>query len=183
MANLDDETVEPSGKGKPTPKRKEQEARKRRPLVQDRKVGKAAARERDRVKRAKEYTAMQEGDVRNMPPQHAGLPRAFARDYIDARRSIGEFLLPLALLSMGAYFFAGAFPLVATFAFLILVFFMLAWVVETIYLVRRIRTLATAKFGASALPRGYRLYAITRLSQMRSLRLPKPRVKRGEYPV
>jgi hypothetical protein len=39
-----------------------------------------------------------------------------------------------------------------------------------------------AKFGASKVERGLRWYAAMRALQLRMIRLPKPQVKRGQYP-
>ena len=52
------------GKGRPTPKRKEAQARNLRPLVpKDRKASAKAAKQRIRAKEDAEYEAMQNGDV------------------------------------------------------------------------------------------------------------------------
>jgi hypothetical protein len=48
---------------------------------------------------------------------------------------------------------------------------------------RKMRKQATAKFGAESLPRMYAVYGLTRMMQLRQLRLPKPQVKRGQYPA
>lgn len=41
---------------------------------------------------------MQTGEEKYLPVQHKGPARRFARDYIDARWTLGEFFLPIALL-------------------------------------------------------------------------------------
>jgi hypothetical protein len=38
------------------------------------------------------------------------------------------------------------------------------------------------KFGVERVEKGYRWYAAMRAVQLRALRLPKPTVKRGQYP-
>ncbi len=60
--------------------------------------------------------------------------------------------------------------------------FMVAWVVESALLMRKMRRQAVERFGESAIPPRYWFYGLSRLMQFRRLRLPKPQVKRGEYP-
>ncbi|HEY7720028.1 MAG TPA: DUF3043 domain-containing protein, partial [Pedococcus sp.] len=71
-------------KNRPTPKRREQEAARKKPLVvTDRK----AARQADRLKRressAKMREAMLTGDDRHLPARDKGPERRFIRDYVD----------------------------------------------------------------------------------------------------
>jgi hypothetical protein len=85
----------PGAKNRPTPKRRDQEAANKRPLiVTDRKV----ARSKDKVARregmAKQRAGMLAGDERYLPARDKGPRRRFIRDSVDARWNIGEFMLP-----------------------------------------------------------------------------------------
>lgn len=101
------ETPKPTGKGHATPSRREQEALRKRPLVLDRKADAARIREERRAQLDREHKAMMTGDERNMPSMHAGAPRRFARDFIDARTTIGEFLLPASFIALLSMMFLG----------------------------------------------------------------------------
>ena len=173
----------PVGKGHPTPTRKEREAAQRRPLVPTSKEDSKKRREEQRVRAARENQALQSGDERHMPRQHAGAPRRFARDFIDARTTVTEFMLPAAVGSMVALFFFGNNLAVMSAVTLALLLLMAAWAIESAFLLWRMRKQATAKFGAEKLPRMYAIYGLTRLMQIRRMRLPKPQIKRGQYPA
>jgi hypothetical protein len=175
--------VVPTGKGRPTPKRKDREAAQRRPLVATGKDASQRRREERRAQLAKEQHALQTGDERNMPRQHAGAPRRFARDFVDSRTTFSEFLLPAAVLSMIALVFLDNYPTIVTGVGTALLLLMVAWVVESFFLLRKMRRQAVERFGVASLPRMYVVYGVTRMMQMRRLRLPKPQVKRGEYPA
>lgn len=176
------EAPKPEGKGRPTPKRKDQEAALRRPLVLDRKQDAARRRAEGRVRYQREMEAMANGDERHMPANHAGAPRRFARDYIDSRTTVAEFLLPLSLVALFAMMFLVKYPQIISIASLALFLTILAATIESAILLRRLRKAAVAKFGEERLPRLYRLYGLTRLLQVRRLRMPKPQVKRGQFP-
>ncbi|MCE3294050.1 MAG: hypothetical protein K0Q84_2987, partial [Arthrobacter sp.] len=87
------------GKGTPTPRRKDQEAARKRPLVpEDRKASKAAERAAVQEQRLKMRQALDTGDERFLPIRDKGPQKRFARDYVDARFSLGEYLMFGALI-------------------------------------------------------------------------------------
>ena len=173
----------PVGKGHATPKRKDREAAQRRPLVASSKEDTKRRREEQRARSAKEQAALQTGDERHMPRQHAGAPRRFARDFVDARTTVSEFLLPAAVVSMIALVFLDQYPEIVNGVGTALLLMMVAWAIESAILMQKMRRQAAAKFGAENFPRMYAVYGLTRMMQLRQLRLPKPQVKRGQDPA
>jgi hypothetical protein len=181
-----------AGKGRPTPSRKESEAANRRPLVPtDRKVAGKDARSAARTQRDREYQAMQKGDIAHMPAQHRGPVRTYVRDWVDARRSLGEYFLPvvlglfvLAAVLTGPLAKQGANGALAVFVLYILVYvYLVASVIDTFLIWRKVRAQLAAKFGAdTARSRGLAMYAISRIFMFRRIRMPKARIKHGEYP-
>ena len=172
-----------AGKGHATPKRKEREAAQRRAIIADPKAGAKERRLRVKEQRAKEQQAMMNGDERHMPAEHKGPVRRYIRDSVDARTSLGEFALPGSILFVVASLFFSANPTVGSiiiFGFYALVF---AAIGDTLWAMRSMRKRITEKFGDGNLGRGWRLYTAARLMNLRRLRVPRPVVKRGEYPV
>ena len=170
------------GKGRPTPKRKEQQARHKRPLVANSRASAAAEKARRRERENREFKAMQSGDERYMPPMHQGAARRFARDFIDARWNLGESLLPVALISLGAYFVAGQNTAVAQIATYGTLLFILAFAIEAFFLVRIGRKRAIERFGLGSIPPRFGWYIFIRITQFRPMRMPRAQVKRGEPP-
>ena len=105
------------------------------------------------------------------------------RDFIDARTSIAEFVLPISIVFVMASLFLntqgglGAI-LIATFYGIVLIAG-----IETYVTIRRMKKYFIKKFGENKLGRGWSFYVISRYLNMRRFRTPKPKVKRGEYPV
>ena len=166
--------VKEGGKGRPTPSRKEAEAaRKARAKAgMDKKAAKQLLRERRAAENAKMRQGLKTGDERYLPPRDQGPGRKFARDFIDARVSMAEFLLPLLVIIMLTQGMAPGFSNGLWSATILLV------LVDTTMLVFRLKREVKRRFpDAEQKVTGY---AILRAMQLRWLRLPKPRVKIGQ---
>lgn len=175
-------TPREGAKNRPTPKRRDQEAARKRPLVEtDRK----AARDRDKLARrealARQRQAMVTGDDAHLPPRDKGPVRRYIRDYVDARWNLGEFLLPVMIVVLAISFVRvpWAFAVVSIGVYGLLI----AAAIDGFLMWRRLRSRLVAKFGADQLGRGLGMYAAMRGFQMRRMRMPRPLNKRGEYPA
>jgi prepilin signal peptidase PulO-like enzyme (type II secretory pathway) len=113
--------------------------------------------------------------VRERGPQ-----KRFARDYIDARFNVGEFMIPVMFLVILLTFFPD--PNVQTYGILALWAFFLVAIVDCVILGFILTKKIEAKFGADRAEK-VRWYAAMRALQLRVMRLPKPQVKRGQYPA
>ncbi len=165
-------------KGRPTPSRKEREAARRQPLVpEDRKAAKEAAREAAREQRQRENIAMQTGDEKYLPLRDKGPQRRYVRDYVDARWNVGDFLLPVILIIFILGIFISSFRGISTF---FMWGFILLWLVDSWLMWRALKKKLVAKFTTPE--PGLAMYTFNRVMMIRRMRLPKPQVKRGEYP-
>lgn len=169
-----------AGKGRPTPSRKEREAARKRPLVpNDRKEAAKAARAKMNEARERARIGMANGEERYLPTRDKGPQKKFVRDYVDARWGVGEFMIPV----MFAVIIVSFVPGLDVYAILALWAFFLVAVLDATILGFLVKRRLAEKFGASKVERGVRWYAAMRSLQLRVLRLPKPQVKRGEFPA
>ena len=92
-------------KNRPTPKRKDQEAARKQPLVvADRKQAKQIDKAKRNEQLAKTRQAMISGDDAGLPTRDKGPVRRYMRDHIDARRNLAEFMLPVMLIVLALSF-------------------------------------------------------------------------------
>ena len=166
------------GKGRPTPKRRDAEARRRRPVIAAPST-RAAAREQARQRRMDLRAAMDRGDESGMPARDRGPVRRFARDYVDSRRTIAEYFLPIGVvLYLPLLFSRSAAGGIASLALMVLLVMLVAELVRLgVGLSRALR----ARFDDSE-RRGAVAYGLTRACQVRKWRLPRPKVKVGQRP-
>lgn len=179
--DLDTDSIS-SGKGRATPTRKEREAANLRPLVSsDRKAGNKASRAKMNEAREKARIGMANGEEKYLPMKDKGVQRRYIRDYVDARWSVGEVILPAMFLVIILTVINNA--VVQTIALVALWSFFLIAVIDCIVVGVLIQRKLTAKFGAEKVQKGNRWYTAMRALQLRPMRLPKPQVKRGAFPA
>lgn len=168
-------------KGRATPTRKEREAARKRPLVagnspEARKAARAAGQtQRDRAR-----IGLANGEEKYLPVKDRGPQKRFVRDYIDARWSVGELMIPIVVLLFVATLVQS--PVVQSVVELAAYALVLLIIIDCVVLGFRLNRKLTERFGADHLVK-IRWYAAMRAIQFRTLRLPKPQVKRGNFPV
>ncbi len=178
----------PGAKNRPTPKRRDQEAARVKPLVQtDRKAARAAEREQRRAATALQREAMITGEDKYLPIRDRGPVRRFIRDYVDARRNVGDYLLIVMFPIMIVVLVLSAFPSQARLAYaltsLVIYGLMGLAIIDCILMWRKIKTRVLETFGPDTPTKGLGWYAGMRAIQMRRMRMPKPQVSRGQYPL
>jgi Protein of unknown function (DUF3043) len=174
------------GKGRPTPKRREAEARRRRgPAAPPPRTQREALRrlrgtkEERRAERAERRARMLEGDDRYLLPRDRGPVRAYVRDLVDSRRQIMGLFMPLAGVVLLSLFVP--IPAVQSAVSLLTMAMLAVIVVETLFLGRHITQRVRRKFpDAKDSGLGLTFYAFTRATMMRRLRTPRPRVGYGQ---
>ena len=181
-------------KGRPTPKRVEAEGRRRGPVPppprtqreaykRSREVRPKMTREERANEQRERREKMMSGDERYLMPKDRGPVKAFVRDVIDSRRNLMGLFMPLAILVLASYFLQIAVPTlpVQEYVMLACLVFLLAMVVEAILLGRLATRMARTKFPKETVrTAGIIWYTFTRASQVRKLRVPRPRVRPGE---
>lgn len=169
-----------AGKGRATPTRKEREAARKRPLVpNDRKQAAKEHREKMNAARERARIGMANGEEKYLPQRDRGPQKKWVRDYVDARINIGEFLIPVMFVVIILTFIPSVEA--QTISILALWAFFLVAVLDSTLLGFIVRRKLTKKFGADKVEK-VRWYAAMRSLQLRVLRLPKPQVKRGQFP-
>ncbi|WP_313407175.1 DUF3043 domain-containing protein, partial [Aeromicrobium sp.] len=111
----------------------------------------------------------------DLPPRDRGPSRALARDAVDRRRTVAEFMLPILLVILVMSFF----PQAASIVFSLWTVAILATAVDEIWLVVALKRELKRRFS-KAERRGAVLYAVLRSTQLRRMRLPKPTITIGQ---
>lgn len=166
-------------KGAPTPKRSEAQANRRQPYQApaDRKAAARQSRQRDSADRARKSEALQRGEQWALPLKDRGPVRALARDVVDARRGVGEYYMFMVVLLVVLLVVPGAQTKIIADA--VVVVLLLVVIVEAWLVGNRVKRLAAQRFPNES-TRGVVWYAATRGIQLRKMRIPKPRVARGD---
>ncbi|WP_460698063.1 DUF3043 domain-containing protein [Nocardia thraciensis] len=189
-----DRVAATAGKGRPTPKRRDAEGKRRGPVAPapltakeararrkatrgNRAERKAAAADR-RAAAADRRARMLAGEDKYLLPRDRGPVRAYVRDLVDARRNLVGLFMPLALVLILTMFLTPAVQAYVTLAMLVMMVFMVG---EGFLIGRTINKRVQERYPddtSSSWSLGW--YAFVRASQIRRMRAPKPRVSPGD---
>ncbi len=175
----------PAGKGRPTPSRREAEGRKRGPAPPPPRTQREAltrmrgSREQRRTVAAQRRERMLAGDEKYLLPRDRGPVKAYVRDLVDSRAHLAGVFMPLALLVIVVILVPS--PVVQSYVSLVSMGMLLAILIEGVLLGRIITRRVRERFPkASESGASLGFYAMTRATQLRRLRVPKPRLNRGD---
>ena len=176
-----------AAKGRATPKRRDAQSATRRPATpapRTRKEASAYAKANKPSKDARRAAAaerrarMDAGDDRYLLPRDRGPVRAYIRDVIDSRPHLVGMFMPLAILVLIAVVLP--IPAIQQYLSLFCLLALVVMIAEGVILAITTTRKARLKFpGETIGALGTGWYCFTRASQVRKLRVPKPRVQRG----
>ena len=166
-------------KGRPTPKRKEAEAaRKVSSLAPaSTKAEKERAKAAAKSARVAQRAAYMRGDESALPLRDKGPVKKYVRNYVDARRSIGEYFLPVIFIVLFLTLIPNPIFQIGSIAIMYTV--LLVSVIDGFMLTRKLKREVSVKFPGAEL-KGIGMYGWLRSTQMRRMRTPKPAIKAGE---
>jgi hypothetical protein len=172
-----------SGKGRPTPKRKESESARKLGISvpKDPKAARRAASARDREARAKSRAGLMAGDPAYFPRRDSGPVKAQVRDYVDRRRTVGEFFVPFAFVVLLLGLINN--PTVQTTVVYVWTSVLLLVVLDTILVGILLGRSLRKDFPQKSDRKGAVSYGVLRALQLRRFRIPPPRLKAGGKPV
>lgn len=137
--------------------------------------------------RERQNDALMGGDQRYLPAVDRGAQRRYIRDYIDARRNIGDVMLWVMLVVLIISLFipgflgtaeaAEGFQRISSYILWALI---LLWIGDSWIMWRVLKKKLIAKFGEMEPRSG--MYTFNRVTVPRRMRRPVPMVKYGEYP-
>ncbi len=181
-------------KGRPTPKRSERnkrrgpvapapmtasEARQRRKQLRESmtKEERKAEKVKRRAALAERRERMASGEAAYLLPRDQGPIRAFARDIVDSRRNLLGLFMPAAFFLL---FIMLAAPKLQFYMSPLMLLLTVAMMADGFLLARKVNMAVDAKFpdnGETRFKLG--MYAVSRATQLRRSRVPRPRVERG----
>ena len=181
-------------KGRPTPKRSERnkkrgpvapapmtasEARQRRKQTresmtkEERKAEKVARRAAMTERRER----MASGEAAYLLPRDQGPIRHYVRDIVDSRRNVLGLFMPAAFFLL---FIMLAAPKLQFYMSPLMLLMTVAMMIDGLLLARKVNRCVDAKFPDHAETRfKLGIYAVSRATQLRRSRVPRPRVERG----
>jgi len=162
-------------KGKPTPKRKEAQAKLKVSSLSPAasKEAKKALKAQARVRRLETRAAYMRGEESALPIKDKGPARRFVRNYVDERKSVTEYFLIFIMFIL----FLTVIPSPAVqLGAILLMYSAMIWVaIDGFLLSRRIKKIVAEKLPGES-TKGLGLYGLMRSTQLRRLRAPAPQV-------
>jgi hypothetical protein len=157
-------------KDRPTPSRREAEAARRQRVTRNMspKEARREAAARNRAER-----------LRSLNAREATPEKQLLRDYVDARFSLGEFLLPSLVVLLAASFLSQVWPPVTLLATLIMYVYIILVLVDGALMWRGFKKVLAQRLPKVS-PKGLLMYGMNRCIQIRRFRMPPPRLKRGD---
>ena len=117
------------------------------------------------------------GEESALPARDKGPAKRYVRNYVDSRRTIGEFFLPAIMVVLVLTMIPNRY--VQLFAILFMYSLMLYSIISGLFFSRKIRKIVEVKFPGEQ-TKGIGIYGFLRSTQIRRMRAPLPQVKRGE---
>lgn len=140
-------------------------------------------KERDeRLKRQRaNQAAMDRGEEAYLMPRDKGEIRRFARDWVDSRRLLTNYMMPVALALLVIMLVGNLWPEFAATASMFAMLVMVGFFIEAFIIGRRVNRAVRAKFPEST-ETGFGLgyYAFSRAAQPRKWRTPRAKVEIGD---
>jgi hypothetical protein len=181
-------------KGRPTPKRNERnkrrgpvapapmtasEARQRRKQLRQSmtKEERKADKVKQRAAMAERRERMAAGDAAYLLPRDQGPVRGYVRDIVDSRRNLLGLFMPAAFFLL---FVMIAAPKLQYYMSPLMLLLTVAMMADGWLLARKVNKAVDAKYpdsGETHFKLG--MYAVSRATQLRRSRIPRPRVERG----
>jgi len=162
-------------KGKPTPKRKEAQAKLKVSSLSPTasKEAKKTLKAQARVRRLEARAAYMRGEESALPVKDKGPARRFVRNYVDERKSVTEYFLVFIMFIL----FLTVIPSPAVqLGAIALMYSAMIWVaIDGFLLSRRVKKIVAEKFPGEP-TKGLGLYGWMRSTQLRRLRAPSPQV-------
>ncbi len=176
-----------SKKGRPTPRRKDAQPKRHTLAPVVTKDEKKRLREETRAARLAAREAYMRGEEHALPARDRGPARRFVRDYIDTRRSIGEYFLPIIFVVLLLTLIPtsatvgdnNGIPITQLLSIGVMYAVLIVSVLDGLILTRKIRKAVSARFPDTPV-KGLGMYGWLRSTQMRRMRTPKPQVKPGD---
>jgi hypothetical protein len=166
---------EPTGPGpvkkdRPTPSRREAEAARRQRVTRTLtpKQARKEAAGRNRAER-----------MRALSARESAPDKQLLRDYVDARFSLGEYLLPSLIVLLAASFLSSFVPNATLIATLVMYVYIILVIVDCAIMWRGFKKVLAARMP-NVSTKGLMMYGMNRCIQIRRFRMPAPRLKRGD---